>query len=153
MKNFIPASVVLIVALALFSCGKGSDNKAVNIVGNWSLVSDSTYNTGIGPDGPPSGSKYVGTAADHFDFAENGDLTIHEGDILIGTGTYTIATDTFTKLKRVDMKFTNFTYKGSTVTNGGRSLDVKSLNSHSMILYSALLSPGGAFYETVILRK
>jgi hypothetical protein len=153
MKNLIPASLVFIIALALFSCSKGSDNTPVNIIGNWRLVSDSSYTTGIGAYGPPSGSKYIGTTADHYDFSSNGDLTIHEDDIMDGAATYTIGTDTFAKLKRLDIKFVNLTYNGSVMTNGSKSLDIKSLDSHNMVLYSALLSPGGAFYETVILRK
>jgi len=153
MKNFIPASLVFIIALALFSCGKGSDNTPINIIGNWSIVSDSTYNTGIGPNGTPSGSKYIGIAADHYDFAANGDLSIKEGTIMTGTATYTIATDTITKLKRVDIKFSNLTYGGSAIINASKSFDIKALDSHNMVLYYRFLSPGGAFYETVILSK
>lgn len=153
MKNIIPASLILIIALALYSCGKGSDNTPVTILGNWSIVSDSTYNTGIGAYGPPSTSKYTGTAADHYNFTSGGNLTIHEGDIMAGTATYTITNDTITKLKRLNIKFSSLTYDGSTVSNASKSFDIKSLDSHNMILYSALLSPGGAFYETVILKK
>jgi len=153
MKNLIPASLALIIALALYSCGKGSDNTPVNIIGNWSIVSDSTYNTGIGPYGPPSTSKFIGTAADHYDFTSGGNLTIHEGDIMTGTATYTITNDTITKLKRLNIKFSALDEGGSTISDASKSFDIKSLDSHNMVLYSSLLSPGGAFYETVVLKK
>jgi hypothetical protein len=155
MKNIVPSIFVLVIALALFSCGKGStnDNGPSSIVGNWSIVSDSSYTTGIGAYGSPSGSKYIGTAADHYDFTSDGKLTIHEGNIMTGTASYTVGPDTITKLKRVNIKFSNLTYDGSMLTNASKSFDISSLTSNSMVLSSSLLSPGGAFYETVILKK
>jgi hypothetical protein len=156
MKNVVPSIFVLVIALALFSCGKGStnDNGPTSIVGNWSIVSDSSYTTGIGAYGPPSGNKYIGTAADHYDFTSDGGLTIHEGTIMTGTASYTVGPDTITKLKKVNIKFSNLTYDGgTTLTNASKSFDISSLTNNSMVLTSSLLSPGGAFYETVVLKK
>jgi hypothetical protein len=155
MKNIVPSVFVLVIALALFSCGKSStnDNGPSSIVGNWSIVSDSSYTTGIGANGPPSGNKYIGTAADHYDFTSDGGLTIHEGTIMTGTASYTVGPDTITKLKRVNIKFSNVTYEGSLLTNASKFFDISSLTSNSMVLSSSLLSPGGAFYETVVLKK
>ena len=153
MKNLIPVSLILIIALALFSCHKDHDAGPALLVGNWTIVSDSTYNSGIGPNGQPTGKMYIGTAADYYHFTANGKLYVHEGTFLIDTADYTIANDTHTNYKMVNLKFSYLYTYGATITGANGAFDITTVTNHSLVLYSRGLTPGGIFYEAITLRK
>ncbi len=153
MKNLIPVSLAVIITLALFSCHKDHDAGPTSLVGNWAVVTDSTYNTGIGTSGPPSIKKYIGTAADHFDFTSNGKLYAREGTFLVDTADYTITTDNLTNEQKINLQYSYIYSYGSTSKSGSSSFDIRTLTDHSLVLTNNVITPGGAFYETLTLQK
>jgi hypothetical protein len=146
MKAFLFISAAFVITLA--SCHKDAAIGPGNITGNWSVVSDSSYSSGIGPYGTPSSHKYVGVGGDHFDFTSAGKLYIKEGNIKLDTADYTIAgTDTL-KLKY------DYLYEGGvTITGASGSYIIATLNSQSLVLTYFGATPGGIFSERIDLSR
>jgi hypothetical protein len=139
MKNhlYVLASVI---ALSLVSCLKNKGNNPQAIDGTWSLVSDSTDSHNVGSSNVSSGSKYIGTANDHFIFTTNM-LYINEGSIK-DTDDYTIAKDT--------LKLT-YNYSGTILQVGNDIIAMPDANN--MELSHTYLTPGGVFDEYIILKR
>lgn len=127
------------------SCKK--DGTSGSIAGNWAVVSDSTSSSGIGPNGTPSGNKYIGVAGDHFDFTSAGKLYVNEGGFKIDTAQYTI-TGT-----RLSLEYSYLHVGDITVRGSGGGYDITTLSRNSLVLTEDALTPGGRIYEQIILTK
>jgi hypothetical protein len=147
MKNLIPAFFVLFIAVSVCSCNKNNDPQSYSIVGNWNLVSDSTWSSGIGPNGTPSSNTYKGVASDYFKFTNSGKLYLKEGSVKLDTADYTVSKDTL-KLKY------DYFYEGGVTINGAvGSYIVTTPNNHELELTDDFITPGGAIYERITLSK
>ncbi len=145
MKNLLLSAIILSV-MVLFSCGK-NDPSIHAITGNWNIVSDTTWSSGIGPNGTPSGNKYTGVAGDHFNFTSSGKLYVKEGNIKLDTANYTISGDTLKLTYR-------YLYEGGvTVQGASGSFIISTLTNQSLILTEDFLTPGGRIDETITLSR
>ena len=139
MKNYLYV-IASIIALSLVSCLKNKGDNPQTIVGAWSLVSDSTDSRSVGSGNGSSGSKYIGTANDHFIFTTNA-LYIKEGSIK-DTDNYTVTKDTL-KL--------SYNYSGTTLQAGNDIIAMPDANN--MELSHTYITPGGIFDEYIILKR
>lgn len=133
-------SIVLMTA----ACHK---DESVNpsLTGTWNVVSDSTYSSGIGPNGTPSSSKYIGVSGDHYTFTST-TLTIKEGNIRSANATYTISKDT------LKLKYTSLVDEGVTITGATGSYVIAQSGS-KLKLSSFVITPGGIFAEYITLSR
>lgn len=76
-------SKLLLLALALitiaFSCKKSSHN---SIIGNWSIINDSTNFVASGNAASSFHSDYIGQPGDYYNFSTNGMMYVKEGAAL-----------------------------------------------------------------------
>jgi len=145
MKNVLPLFVLICLALA--SCKKDNNNINESIVGDWNIISDSTWSSGIGPYGTPSSYVYKGVTGDHFDFTGSGKLYVKEGTEKLDTANYTVSKDTL-KLQY------DYLYEGGvTITGAVGSYIITTLNYHNLTLTEDFLTPDGAIYEQIRLSK
>jgi len=144
MKNRL-LIILILTTVILDSCSK---NNGVwpPLNGIWSVVSDSTYSSGIGPLGTPSGHKYVGTATDYFKFDGN-KLSIKEGSFRTATATYTVSKDT------LKLNYSYLDEDGEIITNASDTYMITESDGRSLKLTSFVASPGGVFRESVILSR
>lgn len=143
MKNCL-LFIVALGAITFASCNKNNTNWPTELSGTWHIVSDSTYSSGIGPYGTPSGQKYIGTVADYFKFDGN-KLSIKEGNIRTATATYVVSKDT------LKLSYSYLDEGGTQITGATNSYVISQLDSRNLQLRSFLASPGGLFTETIIL--
>jgi len=134
-------SIVLMTA----ACGKSVNPPGTSLIGTWNVVSDSTYSSGIGPNGTPSSSKYIGVTGDHYIFTSN-TLAIREADLRNAHATYTISKDT---LKLI---YTSLTDHGVAIT-GARGSYVFAQSGNDLKLSSFVITPGGIFSEIIMLNR
>jgi hypothetical protein len=93
MKKLTPLILVSLIAATLFSCTHNDLIPPASIQGKWSLKIDSVAEAVTGPTPITRyGTKYVGTAADYFDFRSDNKLYIKEGAHL-DTFNYQLSTD------------------------------------------------------------
>ena len=142
MKN--PAGVVVFVLIAsgLLSCKKSSGvNSSGNIAGKWMIQKDSVTRA-MGPG--ETGTNYVGTATDYFDFRTDKRLYTREG-ALLDTFTYTITSDTTLTLGGV----------GASINLIPLHVFIKSLNATTVRLdiEPSLWNPGGNTTRFTILTR
>ena len=145
MKNCI-LIILVFAAITFASCNKGNTIGPNTLNGTWSVVSDSTYTTGIGPLGTPSGSTYEGTATDYFKFNDN-TVSIKEGNLRTATATYIVSKDT------IKFRYSYLDEGGTIVTNANNSYVIARPASNNLVLTSFIATPGGAFYEKIILNR
>lgn len=146
MKKYSLITFVCFMILAFVSCKKGDDGP-VSIVGNWSLVSDSTYiNFGVGNFDTTYYHVYKGLSADHFNFTENGKLYVQDGD-LTDTANYTITG------QKLSLVYTYYSAGGVTITGNVGGYTISGLTYRSLILTSDLLTPEGPIDETITLKR
>lgn len=145
MKNLFLIFAVSIV-LMMAACGKNDTVVNASLSGTWHIASDSTYTSGIGPNGTPSSNKYIGTDADYFKF-DNSTLSINEGSFRTATATYTLSKDT------LKLKYSYLDEGGVQLTGANNSYVITRLDSRSMQLKSYVLSPGGVFGEDIVLSR
>jgi len=89
MKNLVLISLLLLIFSVLFSCKKSNEKPAaVSIVGNWKLVSDSSYVDG--GNIPREWQTYKGMAADHYNFQPDGKLSWYENNGGYDSSTYSL---------------------------------------------------------------
>jgi hypothetical protein len=147
MKTLFTVISLLLTLTALESCSK--KNEASTITGNWRVISDSTYNSGIGPTSPASSQVYRGSSADYFKFTADGKLYINEVNIKVVTADYSL-----TISNQLNLTYLSIVDHGATVSGGGSATyHIVLLTSHNLTLYNSLLTPGGYFTETVKLAK
>jgi len=134
-------SIVLIMA----ACHK-DESVSASLTGTWNVVSDSTYSSGIGPYGTPSGSKYIGVPGDQFIFTSN-TLAMREANLRSAHGTYAISKDT------LKLKYTSFVDHGTILTGATGSYLITQSDNNNLELSSFVITPGGIFKEYIILRR
>jgi hypothetical protein len=144
MKTFFILCAVSIVLLTA-ACGKSDIPLSASLIGTWKVVSDSTYNSGFGPYGTPSGSKYIGVPGDQYVFTSN-TLAIREANIRSAHATYTLSKDT---LKLI---YTSLTDHGVAIT-GAKGSYVIVLSGNNLELNSWIATPGGMFKEFITLSR
>jgi hypothetical protein len=146
MKTFLLIAVISTIALA--SCRKGAVNpnpstNVKNIVGNWNLVSDSSYSA-IGAASHTTMNKYIGLPGDHYNFTANGNLYIKVGTEK-DTATYSVKADTLNLL---------YSYiNNSTTTVATSSYKMTNFTGNTLTLSDEILTPGGFFGTVINLRK
>ncbi|WP_259071157.1 hypothetical protein HDF24_23925 [Mucilaginibacter sp. X4EP1] len=126
--------------LSLYACTKGSNSGPGSIVGNWNIVSDSTY-SGVGYLNHPV--DYAGQPGDYFNITAKGIIYTKEGQQL-DTLSYHLVADT-------DIVITSF----GVIANGVPQVSsIKTLTSTSLVIASPLfLSPGGIFGRKITLSR
>jgi hypothetical protein len=146
MKNLL---LLMLFSLALVwaSCQKNDGSVNTSIAGNWSVVMDTTWTSGIGPYGTPSSHKYAGVPGDYYNFTTAGKLYVKEGTEKLDTADYTVSGDT--------LKLTyNYLYEGGVTIQGaaGRFI-ISTLNNQNLVLTQDFATPGGIIDETVVLKR
>jgi len=140
MKSFIILFCSTLIVL-MYSCNKdaGTINKAA-IIGNWNIVSDSTY-TGVGVNNQPL--NYAGKPGDYFNITANGVIYTKEGSTL-DTLSYHLVADTGIVISSFGV-----------VANGVPAVShVTTIASTGLIITSPkFLSPGGVYWRKVTLSK
>jgi hypothetical protein len=124
MKYFVPILAVL-AAFALFSCKKSGNN--ISIVGNWSLINDSTdFETENSGD---SIVNYIGKPVDYFDFTQDGHFYQLENNFF-DTATYMIANGN--DLNLIYSHFHNLIPRPNEILTG--DYGIRSLSEHNLVL-------------------
>ena len=126
----------------------GNVNVAITLTGNWTLVNDSTFSTGIGATTQGTGTNYAGQPGDHFNFTAEGKVYIQEGKN-IDTANYTITAD-----RKIIVNYLYF--QGLPVTNYGSVIDSFNqldLKAGTVTLSSAIITPGSSFTRIINLKR
>jgi len=147
MKNLLPGILLLFAGFMWASCQKNDNNFQSTITGDWSVVMDTTWSSGIGPNGTPSSHKYIGVPSDYYNFTAKGKLYVKEGTEKLDTADYTISGDT--------LKLTyNYLYEGGVTIQGaiGRYI-ITTLNNRNLVLTQDFVTPGGIIDETIVLKR
>lgn len=144
MKTLFIICAVSIVLMTA-ACGKSVSPPGTSVIGTWNIVSDSTYSSGIGPNGTPSSNKYIGVPGDQYVFTSN-TLAIREADLRNAHANYTISKDT---LKLI---YTSLTDHGVAIT-GAKGSYVIAHSGNNLKLSSFVITPGGIFNEIIILNR
>lgn len=125
----------------------GHVNTAVTLSGQWKLVKDSLSFSG-GESAGANNDVYKGTAADHFEFTNDGKLYIRENGVA-DTANYTINTD-----KSITVNY--LVYNGAPVNSYGSvitNFHQLNLTGTSVTLTSLVAAPGGIQSRTIDLKR
>jgi len=124
----------------------GHVNTAITLSGQWKLVKDSLSYSGGEVAGNPE--VYNGTAADYFEFTNDGKLYIQENGA-VDTATYTINTD-----KSITVNY--LVYNGIPVTSYGSNITnfrQVNLTGTSVTLTSSVASTQGIQSRIIYLKR
>lgn len=124
----------------------GHINTAITLSGQWKLVKDSVSFSGGEVAGTPE--VYTGTAADYFEFTNDGKLYIQENGV-VDTATYTINTD-----KSINVNY--LVYNGVPVTSYGSNITnfhQVNLTGTSVTLTSSVASTQGIQSRIIYLKR
>jgi hypothetical protein len=158
IKTIIP---VFFILLFIISCTKSAvksanlvdtENFSENggpggtIVGNWNLVSDSSYLEGT-PIFQGGGSVYTGVATDYFVFTPGDSLYIKMGSEL-DTATYSLPSGD-------QVTFDYYTWNGHIFPDGGISgpYNITVLTDHLMTLTLTGITPAGNEFAVINLKR
>ena len=144
MKNLLFV-ICLFSVVGICSCTK--DDNSIPLVGKWNVVSDSTYYTGIGPNGTPSFTKYVGQPGDYFNFTAQGKAYFKEGNTFSATATYKVTGN------NVNLVYSNFVVNDSTINATSGGYIIAAITPRTLVLTNQFITPGGATFTTVKLSK
>ncbi len=145
MNTYLSPGVIAIIVSGFLSCKKDAN---AGITGNWHLVSDSTYTSGIGPNGKPGGSTYTGLSADSYDFMANGHLIAHVAGN-IDSATYTVQAG-----NKLSINYSIVhEFDGAVLKGANADFDLSVQSSHKAVLTSNILTPGGRFARILVLAK
>jgi hypothetical protein len=142
---------VTFLALVLYSCQKSNVTLATppSVVGHWNLVADSTSSF-LGASQAPTLTthKYIGTAADYYNFNTDGKVYINnKGRLGLDTAYYKVVSPT--KL--------NIYYLFSTgevpYAGGNGTFNVTTLTAHSLIINTTGLTPEGPITTFLTLSR
>jgi hypothetical protein len=144
MKNLVLISLFLLISSVLFSCKKNSEKPtAATIVGNWHLVSDSSYlATG---NSIVNSSNYKGTSSDNYNFKSDGGLSWHENNMGSDSASYSVKADTVTITY---LPKSNPKYAGD-VTDSYKM----TLMSNKMVLNTYLVTADGVAYDIMTFSR
>jgi hypothetical protein len=141
MKHFLMVGALAVVVAGVVSCKKnGSTAPAGPLAGKWTIVDDSVSTPGLS-----DGVDYIGTAADYYDFRDNGTLDIREGTASYTT-IYGLVNDD--QGDQVDIVYT--------LSNGypvHRLYAFTDLTAHTLTLTLVGISLGPAQKQIIHLRK
>jgi hypothetical protein len=140
MKSSIILFCSTLIVL-MYSCNKNADtiNKAA-VIGNWNIVSDSTY-TGVGSTNQPA--NYAGKPGDYFNINANGVIYTKEGSTL-DTLSYHFVGDTAIVVSSF----------GATLNGVAPVSHVTTIGSTGLVITSTkFLTPGGVFWRKITLSK
>lgn len=138
--------IIFAVSIVLMMAACHNDQPVnPSLTGTWNVISDSTYNSGMGPNGTPSDSKYIGVTGDNFIFTGS-TVSIKEGNIRNANASYVISKDT------LKLTYTSLTDHGVTIT-GAKGSYVIAQSGNSLKLSSWVVTPGGMFKEFIILSR
>jgi len=145
MKYLFTLAVIILIidCLVLASCKK--ENTAIDLTGNWQLVTDSTSISGSGPF-KGGGQTYIGTQADHYIFTSDGHLYAHEGNN-IDTATYAINN---TKL---NLNYTYLLEGGASIQGAVAIFDMSNLTNYALTLSQSTLTPEGRQVRIINLKR
>lgn len=139
MKNLIKLSAALLVLTSFAACKKsGTKPSAPSIIGDWKLVSDSSYlanGTTIS-----DGTDYKGTSSDIYDFKSGGGLTWHENNMGSDSASYVLKADTLTIAY---LPKSNPNYSPDAVN----TYKVTMLTSNQLVLNTYLITADGVSYD------
>lgn len=145
IKYLYPISLLALIVIGLSACGK-NDNQNVGVTGKWQLLSDSSSLAGGGPF-KGGGSKYIGEAADTYEFTANGRLVAHVKS-LVDSATYNFRGD-----GKVVIDY-SVVHAGSATIRGSETIyDVTRPDSHTAILSAGGLTPEGWYARIITLKK
>ena len=118
------------------------------LAGDWILVSDSTYSTGVDASDHTTIGKYIGQGGDHFNFTADGKLYIKEGGA-IDTATYTISAN-----RNIEINYSY--YAGMPVSTPGSmvaNFAQMNITDHSVTLYSTVSTSDGTSSRVINLKR
>jgi hypothetical protein len=144
MKNLIIAVFVIFLISGLASCVKPMHCDpgmfSATIKGKWGIKNDSVV-SGVGPN--VTGTNYIGTDADYFDFRDDNNVYIKEGARL-DTSAYQLVTDSTIIINKFGISF-NGVPETSRIT---------ALTSTSATIFTPfLVNPGAYYLRTVNLKR
>ena len=122
-------------------------NSAI-LTGDWILVSDSTYSTGVDASDHTTIGKYIGQGGDHFNFTADGKLYIKEGGA-IDTATYTITAN-----RNIEINYSY--YAGMPVSTPGSMMAnfvQMNLTDHSVTLNGTISTSNGTSSRVINLKR
>jgi hypothetical protein len=139
--------IALLLLMAFCACKKSSVSDS-DLVGQWSVVNDTTYleGTAIFQGGSQN---YIGVAGDYFKFTQDGNLYIKEGSTL-DTAAYSFVASNKIKLVFFTVGSTSFGPNGATRGD----FIISNFTRHSLTLTLAgIITPDGAESEQINLRR
>jgi len=135
MKN-LSVIILSFIIFGIVSCKK-SGNTNPGIAGNWRILKDSTYSSGIGCCGSPASTVFTGTAADYFEFTIGGTLYIKEA-AQRDTASYSV-----NSANQLILSHDGFTH----------SFDIITRTTSNLTLKNDFITPGGRLIRFVYLQK
>jgi hypothetical protein len=144
MKTICIAALFILLLWGMMSCKKDSNGSGSGIVGDWSIINDTSYLEGS-PLLQGSATNYIGKPTDYFKFTSTGNLYISESGF--DTATY--------MLVHVDSLLIDYSdVDGTYFPNGGHNnFVITTLTANNATLESSGITPEGAFYRQVNLKR
>jgi hypothetical protein len=152
MRKTFTILLFVSISIAFSACLKGvGDNPTrPTIVGNWSLLHDSTTIQfwGLWQGKPDTGINYAGLAGDHYNFLQNGTVYIKQGNIL-DTGTYVISAN-----NKIEIKFNYLNGQGNPPDGWTEDFTYSNLTKNSLTLTGGtFVSPESASTHILYFKK
>jgi hypothetical protein len=146
MKNIV-ATISLTFLIAFEISCKKTDIQTNLLVGKWNIIEDSASITGS-LNGFNSGSNFIGTSNDYYNFTANGNLYINEG-LSLDTATYLMVTKTQVELVYYYDNGISF------APNGGvrGTFNITNLTAHTVTLTDSGLTPEGQELQIIRLKR
>jgi len=135
MKNIIVAVCLTFLIISIISCNKTAVQTS-SLAAKWNIINDSLSIISL------SGTNYIGTSNDYYNFTVNGILYIKE-DSLLSTTTYSMIAN-----NQIDI-----VYDLSNNVMEHRTYYITNLTAHTATLTLSGSSPGPAERQIINLKK
>ena len=135
MKNIVVVICLAFLIVSVISCNK-TGVQTSPLVAKWNIINDSLSIISL------SGTNYIGTSNDYYDFTGNGTLYITE-DSLLYTTTYSIVAN-----NQIDI-----VYDLSNDVTEHRTYYITNLTAHTATLTLSGSSPGPAERQIINFKK
>ena len=146
MKNIVVTIFLTLLIAFEFSCKK-TDIQTNLLVGKWNIIDDSSSMT-PSYNGFNSGSNYIGTSHDYYNFTANGNLYINEG-LSLDTATYLMVTKTQVKVVYYFENGIGFGPSGGILG----TYYITNLTAHTATLTLSGVTPGGRELQIISLKR